>query len=111
MWHITGFNYKEWNLPANAEPNLSGGATYSQVKQIMRVPMAEEEHVTQSANVRQRGRPRTPSQVARPNRLVTFVTNKEMEYLMRVVAEEDRSMASVIHRIIAAHLGEEQKNV
>jgi hypothetical protein len=73
--------------------------------------MDEEDQATQSANKRQRGRPRTPSQVARPNRLVTFVTNKEMEYLMRVVAEEDRSMASVIHRIIAAHIGEKQKNV
>ena len=104
MWHIRDFSYKKWNLPANTEPILSGSATYWQVKQIMRVPMADEEHVTESANVRQRGRPRAPSQVARPNRLVTFVTDKEMEYLMRVVAEEDRSMASVIHRIIAAHI-------
>ena len=77
----------------------------------MRVPMAEEEHVIQSARKRQRGRPRTPSQVARPNRLVTFVTDKEMEYLMQVVVEEDRSMASVIHRIIAAHIRDKEKNV
>jgi hypothetical protein len=73
--------------------------------------MTEEEHVTQSAKKRPRGRPRTPSHVARPNRLVTFVTDKEMEYLMRVVAEEDRSMASVIHRLIAAHIGSRKKNV
>jgi hypothetical protein len=73
--------------------------------------MAEEKHVTRSANRRQRGRPRTPSRVARPNRLVTFVTDKEMEYLMRIVAEEDRSMASVIHRIIAAHIRDKQTNV
>ena len=73
--------------------------------------MAEEEQATQSAMKRQRGRPRTPTQVARPNRLVTFVTDKELEYLMRVVAEEDRSMAAVIHRLIAAHISEKQKNV
>jgi hypothetical protein len=81
------------------------------IKQIMRFPMDEEKHLIQAANKRPRGRPRTPSQIARPNRLVTFVTDKEMEYLMRVVAEEDRSMASVIHRIIAAHIGGRQKNV
>jgi hypothetical protein len=73
--------------------------------------MADERYATQSTEKRQRGRPRTPSQVARPNRLVTFVTNKEMEYLMRVVAEEDRSMASVIHRLIAAHIRDNQQNV
>jgi hypothetical protein len=76
----------------------------------MSVPMAEEEQATQSAMKRQRGRPRTPAQVARPNRLVTFVTDKELQYLMRVVAEEDRSMASVIHRLIAAHIRDKQQN-
>jgi hypothetical protein len=70
----------------------------------MRVPMAEEEHVAPAARKRRPGRPRTPSKVARSNRLVTFVTDEEMEHLMRVVVEEDRSMASVIHRIIAAHI-------
>jgi len=73
--------------------------------------MTEEEHVIQSASKRQRGRPRTPSHVARPNRLVTFVTDKEVEYLIRIVAEEERSMASVIHRIIAAHIRNKQQNV
>ena len=71
--------------------------------------MTEEEHVIQSASKRQRGRPRTPSQVARPNRLVTFVTDEEMEYLRRIVTEEDRSMASVIHRVIAAHIRDKQQ--
>ena len=66
--------------------------------------MAEEKHVTPAARKRRRGRPRTPAQIARPNRLVTFVTDEEMEHLKRVVTEEDRSMASVIHRIISAHI-------
>ena len=77
----------------------------------MGVPMARKLHATQSSEKGQRGRPRTPSQIARPNRLVTFVTDKEMEYLMQVVAEEDRSMASVIHRLIAAHIRDKQQNV
>jgi hypothetical protein len=104
MWPVTGFNYKEWNLPANTEPIVSASVTYWQVNQIMRIPMVEDEHVTPSAKKRQRGRPRAPSHVARPHRLVTFVTDRELQYLMRVVAEEERSMASVIHRIIAAHI-------
>ena len=73
--------------------------------------MAEEKHVTPAARKRRPGRPRTPTQVARPNRLVTFVTEEEMEHLLRVVVEEDRSMASVIHRIIAAHIRDKEKNV
>ena len=73
--------------------------------------MAEEEHINQVASMGRRGRPRAHSQVARPNRLVTFVTDEEMEHLMRAVVEEDRSMASVIHRIIAAHIRDKERNV
>ena len=39
----------------------------------------------------------------RPHRIVTFVTDKELEQLERVTMEEDRSMAAVVHRIIKAH--------
>jgi hypothetical protein len=73
--------------------------------------MTDAEQVIQTTSKKQRGRPRTPPQIARPNRLVTFVTDKEMEYLTRIVAEEDRSMASVIHRLIAAHIRDKQQNV
>jgi hypothetical protein len=71
--------------------------------------MTDTEQVIQATSKKQRGRPRTSPQIARPNRLVTFVTDKEMEYLMRVVAQEDRSMASVIHRLIAAHIRDKQQ--
>ena len=73
--------------------------------------MTEEEHVAPAASKRRSGRPRTPAHVARPNRLVTFVTDEEMEHLMRIVMEEDRSMASVIHRIITAHIRDKEKIV
>ena len=73
--------------------------------------MAEERYVTPAASKRQRGRPRAPAQIARPNRLVTFVTDEEMEHLMSVVVEDDRSMASVIHRIISAHIKDKKENV
>jgi hypothetical protein len=49
------------------------------------------------------GRPRTARNLARPNRVVTFVTEKERELLQRVALEEERSMAAVVHRIIKAH--------
>jgi len=54
--------------------------------------------------VRRRGRPRIPSRIARPNRIVTFVTDQELQYLAQTAIEEDRSMASVVHRIIAARI-------
>ncbi len=53
------------------------------------------------------GRPRFSSRVARPNRVVTFITDRELQFLTQVVHEEDRSMASVVHRIIAAHINED----
>ena len=41
--------------------------------------------------------------LARPHRIVTFVTDMERELLERVALEEERSMAAVVHRIIKAH--------
>jgi len=49
------------------------------------------------------GRPKTPSSLARPHRIVTFVTDWELEQLERVTLEDERSMASVVHLIIKAH--------
>ena len=53
-----------------------------------------------------RGRPKTASNLARPHRIITFVTDKERELLQRVTLEEERSMAAVVHRIIRAHFDE-----
>ena len=86
---------------------LSG--TYWQTQVTTENLMTEENRVTQAK--RRRGRPPAPSSVARSNRLVTFVTDNELEYLMNIVDDEDRSMASVIHRVIAAHISSKQKNV
>ena len=62
----------------------------------------KKEHATESLR-QQRGRPRVPVGIARPNRVVTFVTDQELQFLTQTVIEEDRSLASVVHRIIAAH--------
>ena len=64
------------------------------------------DRIAEKSLKRPMGRPRVPSQDARSNRLVTFVTNQELEYLMQITIDEERSMASVIHRIISAHLKE-----
>ena len=57
-----------------------------------------------SSKVRpKRGRPKTASNLSRPHRIVTFVTDMERELLGRVALEEERSMAAVVHRIIKAH--------
>jgi len=36
--------------------------------------------------------------------VVTFVTDQELEFLAKIVVEEERSMAFVVHRIVAAHI-------
>ena len=63
----------------------------------------KKEHTTESLRQR-RGRPRVPSRIARPNRVVTFVTDQELQFLRQTAIEEDRSMASMVHRIVAAHI-------
>lgn len=51
----------------------------------------------------QPGRPKSTGDVARPNRIVTFVTDTELRQLEQVAIEEERSMSAVAHRIIKAH--------
>jgi hypothetical protein len=48
--------------------------------------------------------PGFPSRIARPNRVVTFVTDQELQFLTQTAVEEDRSMASLLRRIIAARI-------
>ena len=62
----------------------------------------KKEHASKA--VRRRGRPRVPSEIARPNRIVTFVTDQELQILTQTMIEEGRSMASLVHRIVAAHV-------
>ncbi len=56
-----------------------------------------------SMHKKKRGRPSVAKNLSRPHRIVTFVTETEREQLARVVQDEERSMASVVHRIIKAH--------
>ena len=64
--------------------------------------MSRDENSSETARTR-RGRPRADPERARPNRIVTFVTNRELEDLERIAFDEERSMAAVVHRIIAAY--------
>ena len=41
---------------------------------------------------------------ARARRVVTFVTERELESLEQIAHEEDRSLSAVVHRIVAQHL-------
>lgn len=41
--------------------------------------------------------------LARPHRIVTFVTDMEKKRLEQVALDEERSMAAVVHRIIKTH--------
>jgi hypothetical protein len=59
-----------------------------------------------SSSGSKRGRPKAPRDISRPNRIVTFVTDKERELLEQHCKEDDRSMAAAVHRIIKAHFEE-----
>ena len=61
---------------------------------------------TLSRNKQKKGRPKLSRNISRPNRIVTFVTDDERRMLESVTLAEDRSMASVVHRIIKAHFEE-----
>ena len=60
-----------------------------------------------STNKQRKGRPKLSRNISRPNRIVTFVTDEERRLLESVTEVEDRSMASVVHRIIKAHFEEQ----
>ena len=55
-----------------------------------------------------RGRPRTAQMLARPHRIVTFVTDRERQQLEEISLQEDRSLSSVAHRIIKAYFADEE---
>ena len=52
------------------------------------------------------GRPKLPTQDARANRVVTFVTNDEFEKLRAGASAEGCSLSSYLHRLLKAGLEE-----
>ena len=55
--------------------------------------------------VRQRmGRPRRNPESVRSNRIVTFVTNRELAKLERMTEQERKSLSAVVHRIVSGFL-------
>ena len=51
-----------------------------------------------------RGRPPLPRDQVRGNRVVTFVTDKELEKLHYISGKEKETLSSVCHEIISKHL-------
>jgi len=51
-----------------------------------------------------RGRRSELPERVRSNRVVTFVTDRELESLEQIAYEEERSRSAVVHRILAQHL-------
>lgn len=65
--------------------------------------MGRKRKEDQAAERPRRGRPARVPEEARSNRVVTFVTGRELEALEHIAQEEDRSLSAVVHRIIAQH--------
>jgi hypothetical protein len=51
-----------------------------------------------------RGRPRRPGKELRSRRVVTFLTESELQELEQLAVSEDRSLSAVVHRIVSLHL-------
>ena len=52
------------------------------------------------------GRPRENPESVRKNRLVTFVTNRELANLERIADEKRMSLSAVVHQILSGFLKE-----
>lgn len=61
-------------------------------------PMKLDQRITRM------GRPRLPANEARSNRIVTFVTNSELEHLKAMMARNGETLSSVCHRILSKSL-------
>ena len=52
------------------------------------------------------GRPRENPESVRSNRVVTFVTNRELANLERIADEKRMSLSAVVHQILSEFLRE-----
>jgi hypothetical protein len=50
------------------------------------------------------GRPRRNPETVPSNRIVTFVTNRELAQLERITEQERKSLSAVVHRIVSGFL-------
>jgi len=51
-----------------------------------------------------RGRPKRPIKELRSRRVVTFLTESELQELEDIAASEDRSLSAAVHRIVSLQL-------
>ena len=78
-------------------------AVYIVGKPIERANMPNKR--TQDRPQRRRtGRPAVSEQTARRNRVVTLVTDAELNQLTSIAETENRSLSSVVHQILKKHL-------
>jgi len=66
--------------------------------------MGTDENPTRVTKRAKVGRPCHLREQARSNRVVTFVTDRELESLEQIADKEDRSLSAVIYRILTQHL-------
>ena len=53
---------------------------------------------------RRGGRLRISAETRRPHRVVTFVTDAELEQLEDLASRHERSLSAIVHRMIAAQI-------
>jgi hypothetical protein len=62
------------------------------------------ERLKDSSPKRRMGRPPQPTKTARRNRVVTLVTDAELKKLSAIADDENQSLSSLVHQILARHL-------
>lgn len=60
--------------------------------------------VTAVKGKRRLGRPRCPIETARRNRVVTMVTDAELQKLTEIAGEDNRSVSAVVHSVLTRFL-------
>jgi hypothetical protein len=50
------------------------------------------------------GRPPSPPETARSERVVTFLTQRELEQLQQLAIDQDMALSATIHQLIAEQL-------
>lgn len=70
--------------------------------------MDTENKQDQGTKGAKRGRHRRAPAKVRSQRVVTFVTTRELESLEQIADEQERSLSAVVHRIVVQYLGNNQ---
>ena len=60
---------------------------------------------------RRRGRPPSPPETSRSQRVVTFVTQSEFEQLSELALTEDKPLSTTVYQLLSEYLGKQSNTI